>query len=309
LARWIVDPENPLTARVAVNRLWQEVLGIGIVETSEEFGIQGEPPSHPELLDWLATEYIRLGWDTKALLKRIVTSATYRQSSGVSAESARLDPSNRLLARGPRTRLSAEALRDQALAVSGLLSLKMFGPPVHPFQPINGLAAAFGPSTDWETSRGEDAHRRALYTHWRRNLPYPSMIAFDVPERAVCSLRRTRTNTPIQALVTLNDPVFVEAAQALARRIMTAGGSTPEDRAAFGIRVVLSRPPTAAETRRIVALHQSSRMALTAEPDRAVALATKPLGPVPNGMETLDAAAWTVVGNVLLNLDETLARR
>ncbi len=309
LARWLVDPANPLTARVAVNRLWQEVFGIGIVETSEEFGIQGEPPSHPELLDWLAMEYILLGWDTKALLKQIVTSAAYRQSSGVSDESARLDPYNRLLARGPRTRLSAEALRDQALAVSGLLSSKMFGPPVHPFQPINGLAAAFGPSTDWETSRGEDAHRRALYTRWRRNLPYPSMIAFDVPERAVCSMRRTRTNTPIQALVTLNDPVFVEAAQALARRIITEGGSTPEDRAGFGIRVVLSRPPTEAETRRVVALYQSSRTSLAVEPARAVALATKPLGPIPNGMDSLDAAAWTVVGNVLLNLDETLARR
>jgi hypothetical protein len=309
LAQWIVDPGNPLTARVAVNRLWQEIFGIGIVETSEEFGIQGEPPSHPELLDWLATEYVRLGWDTKRLLKLIVTSATYRQSSRVSPDSTSLDPDNRWLARGPRTRLSAEALRDQALAVSGLLSPKMYGPPVHPFQPINGLAAAFGPSTDWQTSQGEDAHRRALYTRWRRNLPYPSMIAFDVPERAVCSMRRTRTNTPIQALVTLNDPVFVEAAQALARRIVAEGGSTTESRAAYGVRTVLSRPSSEAETRRLVALFQSARSSLATEPARATALATKPLGPVPARMETLDVAAWTVVGNVLLNLDETLARR
>jgi hypothetical protein len=309
LARWIIDSDNPLTARVAVNRLWQEIFGVGIVETSEDFGTQGEPPSHPELLDWLATEYVRLGWDTKLLLKQIVTSAAYRQSSLVGVDSHQRDPMNRLLARGPRTRLSAEALRDQALFVSGLLSPKMFGPPVHPFQPVNGLAAAFGPTTDWETSKGEDAHRRALYTQWRRNLPYPSMIAFDVPERAVCSMRRTRTNTPIQALVTLNDPVFVEAAQALGRRIMTEGGATTESRAAFGVRIVLARPPTEAETRRLATLFQAARSSLATDPARAAALATKPLGPVPAGMDAIDAAAWTVVGNVLLNLDETLAKR
>ncbi|MDB5350664.1 MAG: Planctomycete cytochrome [Planctomycetota bacterium] len=309
LAKWIVDPSNPLTARVAVNRLWQEIFGVGLVETSEEFGTQGEPPSHPELLDWLATEYVRLGWDTKQLLKVIVTSAAYRQSSVVGDASYQVDPMNRLLARGPRSRLSAEALRDQALFVSGLLSAKPFGPPVHPYQPLNGLAAAFGPSTDWETSKGEDAHRRALYTRWRRNLPYPSMIAFDVPERAVCSMRRIRTNTPIQALVTLNDPVFIEAAQALARRILTEGGATLESRAAFGVRLVLSRPASEAETHRLAALFQASRSSLAADPARASALATRPLGPVPAGMDVLDAAAWTVVGNVLLNLDETLAKR
>jgi hypothetical protein len=309
LARWVVDPGNPLTARVAVNRLWQEIFEVGIVETSEEFGTQGEPPSHHELLDWLATEYIRLGWDTKRLLKQIVTSATYRQSSRVSDDLVRRDPNNRLMARGPRVRLTAEATRDQALAASGLLSTKLYGPPVHPFQPINGLAAAFGASTDWETSRGEDAHRRALYTKWRRNLPYPSMIAFDVPERAVCSVRRVRTNTPIQALVTLNDPVFVEAAQALARRILKDGGTTEASRAACGVRVVLSRPPTEAESRRLEALYRSARSSLAADPARAAALATKPIGAVPPGMDVLDAAAWTVVGNVLLNLDETLAKR
>jgi hypothetical protein len=308
LARWLVDSANPLTARVAVNRLWQEVFGVGIVETAEEFGMQGEPPSHPELLDWLATEYVRLGWDTKKLLKLIVTSATYRQSSRANAELAQRDPANRLLARGPRVRLSAEALRDQALAVSGLLSPRMFGSPVHPHQPVNGLAAAFGPSTDWENGRGEDAHRRALYTHWRRNLPYPSMLAFDVPERAACSVRRIRTNTPLQALVTLNDPVFVEAAQALARRILAEGGSTPESRAARGFRLALVRPPSDAELRRLVALYTQSRAALAADPARAAALAAKPIGPVPPGLETVEAAAWTVVGNVLLNLDEVVAK-
>jgi hypothetical protein len=309
LARWLVDPDNPLTARVAVNRLWQEIFGVGIVETSEEFGTQGEPPSHPELLDWLATEYVRLGWDTKRLLKQIVTSATYRQRSQASDRLARLDPYNRLLARGPRVRLTAESLRDCALASSGLLSPKMYGPPVHPFQPVNGLAAAFGASTDWQTSPGDDSHRRALYTRWRRNLPYPSMIAFDVPERAVCSMRRLRTNTPIQALVTLNDPVFVEAAQALARRIMTDGGQTFSSRAAFGFNLVLARPPADAESNRLVALFQAARSSLAAEPTRAALLATKPAGPLPPEIDALDAAAWTVVGNVLLNLDESLTKR
>ncbi len=237
-----------------------------------------------------------------------MTSTAYRQSSGVSNELARRDPANRLLSRGPRVRLSAEALRDQALAVSGLLSRKLYGPPVHPYQPINGLAAAFGPSTDWETSRGEDAHRRALYTRWRRNLPYPTMLAFDVPERAVCSVRRIRTNTPLQALVTLNDPVFVEAAQALARRILTEGGPSPESRASHGFRLALTRPPTTEELYRLVTLYKRARVSLLADPSRATALATKPIGPVPAGMDTIEAAAWTVVGNVLLNLDEVVAK-
>ncbi len=308
LARWIVDPDNPLTARVGVNRLWQEVFGVGLVETSEEFGNQGDSPSHPDLLDWLATEFIRVGWDTKQLLKLIVTSATYRQSSRVSDELASRDPFNRLLARGPRVRLSAEALRDQALFVSGLLSSKLFGPPVHPPQPVNGLAAAFGASTDWVNSPGDDGHRRALYTRWRRNLPYPSMLTFDAPERTVCSVRRVRTNTPLQALVTLNDPVYVEAAQALARRILTDGGATTQTRVEFGVRAVLMRSPHNRESQRLAQLFQTARASLAADAARAQALATRPIGPLPPGMDVTDAAAWTVVGNVLLNLDEALAK-
>jgi hypothetical protein len=309
LAKWLVDADNPLTARVAVNRLWQEIFGVGIVETSEEFGMQGEPPTNPELLDWLATEYIRLRWDTKQLLKLIVTSATYRQLSQVTEEQLTRDPHNRLLSRGPSIRLSAEALRDQALAISGLLSSKIYGPPVQPYQPINGLAAAFGQSTDWETSKGEDRYRRALYTRWRRNLPYPSMIAFDVPERAVCSMRRTRTNTPLQALVTLNDPVFVEAAQALARRTLAQGGVTAEARVTFAFRLALARPPVDAEVRRLVRLYEQTRASLAKNAPAANALATKPIGPLPAGVDATDAAAWTVVGNVLLNLDEVLTKR
>ena len=206
-------------------------------------------------------------------------------------------------------RLSAETLRDQALFVAGLLSSKMYGPPVHPPQPVNGLAAAFGQSTDWETSKGDDRWRRALYTRWRRNLPYPSMIAFDAPERSVCSVRRIRTNTPLQALVTLNDPVFVEAAQGLARRILAEGGDSISSRAMFALRLCLSRQPTDAEVTRVVTLFASARTSLAADATRAMALATNPLGPLPAGIDATDAAAWTVVGNVLMNLDEFLAKR
>ncbi len=309
LVHWIVDPDNPLTARVAVNRLWQEIFGVGIVATSEEFGIQGEPPTHHELLDWLATEYSSTGWDTKRLLKLIVTSATYRQSSQVSEELCRRDPYNRLLARGPRVRLSAEAVRDQALFVSGLLSSKIYGPPVQPPQPTMGLPAAFGGSTDWESSAGDDRHRRALYTRWRRNLPYPSMTTFDAPERSVCSVRRVRTNTPLQALVTLNDPVYVEASQGLARRILAQGGSTVESRVVHGFCLVLIRLPSERETRRLCDLFEQSRRDLAANPQKAAALSTQPIGVLPPGVDAVDAAAWTVVANILLNLDETLAKR
>ena len=307
-AEWIVDPANPLTARVAVNRFWQDLFGTGLVESSEEFGNQGEPPSHPELLDWLACEFVRTGWDSKNLLRRLVSSAAYRQSSQVSDELAVRDPNNRLIGRGPRVRLPAETVRDQALFVAGLLSPKLYGPPVHPPQPVNGLAAAFGPSTDWETSRGEDRHRRALYTRWRRNLPYPSMITFDAPERSVCSLRRTRTNTPLQALVTLNDQVYVEAAQALARRILVEGGDSTASRAAYGLRLALTRQPTDQETDRIARLYETIRATLGTDQAKATPLATKPIGPLPENCDVMDAAAWTVVGNVLLNLDEFLSK-
>jgi hypothetical protein len=307
-AKWLIHADNPLAPRVAANRLWQEIFGVGIVETSEEFGSQGNPPSHPELLDWLAGEYIRLGWDTKKLLKLIVTSEAYCQSSEASPEATAQDPDNRYLSRGPRIRLSAEAVRDQALAVSGLLSSRMYGPPAQPFQPANGLAAAFGQSTDWETGKGEESHRRAVYTRWRRNLPYPSMLNFDVPERAVCSVRRIRTNTPLQALVTLNDPVYFEAAQGLGRRIAASSGTT-EEKIERGFRWVLIRPPSQEEKNRLVRLHADVHKRLAADPERAKTLATQPIGPLPAGANPAEAAAWTLVGNTLLNLDETLMKR
>jgi mono/diheme cytochrome c family protein len=309
LARWLVQPDHPLTARVAVNRLWEEIFGVGIVQTSEDFGVQGELPSHPELLDYLATEYVRLGWDTKKMLKLLVSSSTYRQGSQVTEELKKRDPANRLLARGPRVRLSGEEVRDQALAAAGLLSPKMYGPPVQPPKPSFGLTAAFGGTTDWQTSSGEDRYRRAVYTRVRRNAPYPSLTTFDAPERTFCTVRRLRTNTPLQALVTLNDPVYVEAAQGLARRLMKEGGSTARDRARYAFRLCLIRPPAEAEVKRLADLFESAKQQYAKDPKKAEAMATKPLGSAPKEMPLPELAAWTVVANVLLNLDETLAKR
>ncbi len=304
----MVDTSNPLTARVTVNRLWESIFGIGIVRTSEEFGAQSELPSHPELLDWLATELMQQNWDIKHLLKLMVTSAAYLQSSRVTSELAARDPDNRLLARGPRFRLSAEMVRDQAMFISGLLSPKMYGPPVKPPQPKLGLTAAFGSGTDWETSPGEDRYRRALYTTWRRSNPYPSMATFDAPNREVCTVRRERSNTPLQALVTLNDPVYVEAAQALARR-MNETGTTPADKARHGFRLCLARPPTEAELSELLRLFEKSRDRFTSDSDKARSVANKPRGMTPEGADVAELAAWTVVANVLLNLDETLMKR
>ncbi|HZN34395.1 MAG TPA: DUF1553 domain-containing protein, partial [Pirellulaceae bacterium] len=308
LARWLVSPENPLTARVLANRFWEQIFGIGLVATSEEFGSQGELPSHPELLDWLATELERLNWDQKAFLKVLVMSAAYRQSSRVTPELAARDPDNRLLARGPRVRLSAEMVRDQALAVSGLLSPKLFGPPVKPPQPALGLSAAFGSGIDWQASKGEDKHRRALYTTWRRSSPYPSMTTFDAPNREVCTLRRSRTNTPLQALVTLNDPVYIEAAQSLARRVVQGGAETGE-RIDFAFRLCLSRPPTAAEASRLIKLLDETLAEFRDDAESAKKMATDPLGAAPEGADLAQLAAWTVVANVILNLDEMLMKR
>jgi hypothetical protein len=306
LAKWLVDPANPLTARVVVNRLWERLFGIGIVSTSEEFGAQGELPSHPELLDWLATELVARHWDLRAIQRLIVTSAAYRQTSKCPPEVVAQDPENRLVACGPRVRLPAEVIRDQALAAAGLLSRKKGGPSVHPPQPDLDLRAAFGGGIDWQTSTGEDRYRRALYTTWRRSNPYPSMATFDAPSREVCTIRRPRSNTPLQALVTLNDPAYVEAAQALARRMVREGGSTAADRAIRGFRLVLARRPTAAEVDRLVRLSDEARAEFRETPDAATKLATDPLGPPPAdlGVDIADLAAWTVVANVILNLDE-----
>lgn len=308
LARWLVDEDNPLTARVIANRSWEAIFGRGIVLTSEEFGSQGELPSHPMLLDWLATELQRLDWDMKAFLKTLVLSATYRQSSQVSGDSFQRDPENVYLARGPRFRLSAEMIRDQALAVSGFLSPKIGGPPVNPPQPTLGVRAAFGGDVDWETSSGEDRYRRGLYTTWRRSNPYPSMATFDAPNREVCTIRRATTNTPLQALVTLNDPVYVEAAQGLARRMMSSG-STVEESTVQGFRICLARPPSDAELEQLQQLYHQAYERYAANPEEAGKLNANPVNPPPDQLDPTELAAWTLVGNVLLNLDELLMKR
>ncbi len=309
LANWLLDRNNPLTARVTVNRLWAQLFGVGIVATEEDFGTQGLPPTHPALLDWLAVEFFDNGWDIKDILRQIVCSATYRQSSTPSAEALQKDPNNRLLAHGPRFRLEAEMVRDQALAISGLLSRKLGGASVYPPQPDGLWRAAFNGQRTWATSNGEDRYRRALYTYWRRTVPYPSMAAFDAPSREICTLRRISTNTPLQAFVTLNDPVYVEAAQGLARRIVAEGGATVEDRSAFVLRLALARPPQEAQVNQLTALYRSELEHYRGHAKAAEQMATMPLGPLPAGYDVSELAAWTVVANVVLNLDGVLSKR
>jgi hypothetical protein len=307
LARWLLDQDNPLTARVTVNRFWEQIFGTGIVRTCEDFGTQGDRPTHPELLDWLATEFVAQNWDVKAFLKMLVTSATYRQSSRVTPQLRERDPENLLLARGPRFRAPAEIVRDQSLAVSGLLSHKMYGPPVRPPQPSLGLNAAFGSTFDWKPSTGEDRYRRAVYTEWRRTSPYPSMATFDAPNREVCALRRPRSNTPLQALVTLNDPVYVEAAQALATRMDDAADNL-SDKARYGFRLCLARAPRPAELKQLVDLFNAARADFASKPEEAKKMAVNPLQPALPENKITDLAAWTAVANVLVNLDETLMK-
>ncbi|MEO8075801.1 MAG: DUF1549 and DUF1553 domain-containing protein, partial [Acidobacteriota bacterium] len=303
LARWLVDPENPLVARVAVNRLWEQLFGRGIVETSEDFGTHGAAPSHPELLDWLATEFITRGWSQKGLIRTMVMSATYRQSSAATPELAERDPYNRLFARGPRVRMEAEMIRDVALAASGLLSPKMFGPSVFPLQPDGIWNMPY--STDkWTSSDGEDRYRRSLYTFWRRTAPYPSFMTFDATSRELCTVRRVRTNTPLQALTLLNDPASFEAARALAAR-MFAAAADPRLRAAAGVKLVLSRDAQAVEIDRLVKMYNEELAHYGATPAAAAQVAGVSAGA---NRDSSELAAWTMVASVLLNLDEAVTK-
>jgi hypothetical protein len=303
LARWLVSPENPLTARVTVNRIWEQIFGRGIVGTSEDFGTQGERPSHPELLDWLAVEFVERGWSIKAIVRLIVTSATYRQSSQATPLLLERDPYNRLLARGPRFRLEAELIRDVALSVSGLLSHKIGGPSVFPYQP-DGIWQIPYNDDKWVMSEGEDRYRRGIYTFWRRTSPYPSFVAFDAPSREVCTVRRARTNTPLQALVTLNDPAFFEAAKALARRIITQASDT-RNRVICGFRLCVSRRPKDEEVGELITLYQKQLERFRKDADAARKVIE---GYAVSSVTEAEQAAWTVVCNVLLNLDETLTK-
>ena len=307
VAYWIVDRSNPLTARVAVNRIWAQLFGRGIVATEEDFGTQGDLPTHPELLDELAVRFMELRWDQKELLRSIVGSATYRRTARATADQKAKDPDNRWLSRGPRVRLTAEQVRDQALAVSGLLSRKIGGPSVYPYQPPGLWRAAFNGQRKWPTSRGENKYRRGIYTFWRRTVPYPSMAAWDAPSREVCTIRRSRTNTPLQAFVTLNDPVYVEAAQALGRRLLGRSGSDAQ-RLAYGYLLVRQRRATPAALQPLQELLNTARRYYAAHEGEARTWATDPLGPLPREIAPAEAAAWTVIGNTLLNLDGIMSK-
>jgi hypothetical protein len=307
--RWLVSPSHPLTARVAVNRAWQMFFGTGLVKTVDDFGSQGEWPSHPELLDWLATEFIRTGWDVKAMQRLIVTSAAYRQSSKVSRASLERDPENRLLARGPRQRLSAEAIRDQALAASGLLVERVGGPSVKPYQPAglwkDLVEAAAG---DYVPDSGVNLYRRSLYTYWKRTVAPPSMMTFDAAGREMCMVRQTRTNTPLQALNLMNDVTYVEAARVLAQRIMTEGGTTSQERITLAFRLATARQPTAAELR--ILLAGFDRHLANYRSDRQAAEKLVSAGDYPRKeqLDVAELAAYTAVAGMILNLDETITK-
>ena len=348
-ARWLVDPTNPLTARVAVNHQWQMLFGTGLVKTTEDFGSQGEAPSHPELLDWLATEFMRTGWDVKQLLKTMVLSATYRQSSAVKEEKGgkveglkgstvetgsnrgdanpfnpstfqplnpspflssnpyATDPENRLLARGPRVRLSAEMIRDQALAVSGLLVGEIGGPSVKPYQP-KGLWKELS-GTDYEPDHGDKLWRRSLYTFWKRTSPQPTMTTFDAAGREACSVRPNRTSTPLQALALMNDVTFVESARGLAQRVLRAGPATPDERVKLAFRLVLTRAPKPAELPVLLENLHSHLARFRADPKAAQSLLSAGESPRDPQLDPVELASYTALASLLLNLDEAITKQ
>jgi len=306
LAKWLMSPDNTLTPRVWVNRIWARIFGIGIVETEEDFGALGAAPSHPELLDWLAAEYRDNGWSLKKFVKTILMSRTYRQRSDVTDALRQLDPQNRLLSRGSRYRLPAETVRDQALAVSGLLSSKIGGPPVMPPQP-DGLWRSTYNGQKWVNAEGEDRFRRALYTYLKRTTPYPSMTTFDGGSGEVCQIRRIRTNTPLQALVTLNDPVYLEAAGALAMRMTEVKGDDTA-KATRGLRLALIRPVSDDELGSLLRLRQDAVASLELNSESAKSLIKATRATLPEGVTAAEFASWIVVANTILNLDEFLTK-
>ena len=286
LANWLVAPNNPLVARVTVNRWWAELFGHGIVATVEDFGLKGDAPSHPDVLDWLAVEFVENGWSMKKLLKTIVLSATYQQSSHTTRESLERDDLNRLLARGPRFRMDAEMIRDHALAISGLLSLKQFGPPIRPWQPDGIWNKVGGTAYKYEVSQGEDQYRRGVYVVIKRGGPYPSFVNFDASARLACTVRRSKTNTPLQALTLLNDPVYVEAAENLAKRVLTdSPEADAETRLSYAFRICAGRRPTGNEISTLNRLLNGAASESESE-----------------------TAAWRSVATVLLNMHATITK-
>jgi hypothetical protein len=310
LARWLADPSNPLTARVTVNRYWQHYFGTGLVKTAENFGVQGERPSHPDLLDWLATEFVRSGWNVRAMQRLIVTSATYRQSSQANAGLLHRDPENRLLAHGPRFRLPAEVVRDNALAISGLLVDRVGGPSVKPYQPAGlweELAGGAGEGP-YVQEKGDGLYRRSLYTYRKRTVPHPSMATFDAPSREVCQVKRARTNTPLQALELLNDVTYVEAARRLAEVMLTQGGRSPEERLTFAFRRATSRLPSPTELAVLKRGLERYRQRLRNDPQAARRLVLVGDSPIDDRLDLVELAAYTATASVILNLDETITK-
>ncbi|HIG80684.1 MAG TPA: DUF1553 domain-containing protein, partial [Verrucomicrobiales bacterium] len=305
LAQWLTRADHPLTARVAVNRYWSLLFGKGLVKTVSDMGTQGDWPTHPELLDWLATDFVKHGWDIKRTLKQMVMSATYRQSSRITRKLFTQDRSNALLARGPRFRLQGEFVRDNALAVSRLLVRKIGGPSVKPYQPP-GLwnEVSLGGNVRFRQGKGDGLYRRSMYTYWKRSAPAPTMTIFDAPTREKCLVERPRTNTPLQALATLNDPQFVEAARHLAERMMKEGGKTPKDRVAFGYRVVAARAPKALVSQILSSAFNEEFEHYKKNPEAATKLLTAGDSKRDESLNAAEHAAWTIVASMLLNLDE-----
>lgn len=310
LAKWLVSRDHPLTSRVWVNRMWERLFGTGLSKTSENLGSQAEYPSHPELLDWLAAEFMESGWDMKRFVKLVVTSAVYRQNATVTPEKLAQDPANRLLARAPRIRLPGEAVRDAALAASGLLVPTIGGPSVRPWMPdgVWDETSKYGDLRGYKPDTGAGRYRRTMYTVWKRTAAPPTMLLFDAPNRETCIVKRSRTNTPLQALALLNETTFVESAHGLANRMVTEGGATPAERIAHGFRLAIGRKPTADELAALVDGFDADRAAFTAVPERAERYAAVGLVKKPDAVPAADFAAYSLAANVIINLDEFVMR-
>ena len=312
LARWLTSGEHPTVARVVVNRFWQHLFGVGIVKTSGDFGLQGQAPSHPQLLDWLAVEFSESGWDVKRFLRTIVLSSTYRQESSTREQPGLSDPENRLVSRGPRFRLPAEVIRDQALFLAGLLSETVGGPSVRPYQPeglYDGVVVgADYPGTRWIESQGEDLYRRSLYTFWKRTLPHPAMTVFDAPDREFCTARRTVTNTPLQALTLMNDPTFVEAARKLAERVLRGAASDPKDRVRLLFQIAAGRLPDGSEEEILLQSLDRFLDSFAESGSAAAELLAVGRSPADERIDRVQLAAYGALASLILNLDEVISK-
>jgi hypothetical protein len=308
LARWVISPDNPLTARAFTNRVWKLFFGHGLAQPLDDLGAQGSKPTHPELLDYLAIRFTESGWDVKQLVRSMVLSATYQQTSLVSERLAKQDPYNHLYARQSRFRLDAELVRDNALAVSGLLDLTIGGPSVKPYQPAGYWSHMNFPKRSWQQSGGENLYRRGLYTHWQRMFLHPSLLAFDAPSREECTVERPRSNTPQQALILLNDPTYVEAARSLAARVLNEAGETSEQRISWLFRTVLSRSPQDSESSILRGVLEKHSQTYKEDVEAARQFLGVGMRPIPEDLDVAELAAWTSITRIILNLHETITR-